>query len=163
MPPLEPDLGPTKTAVPILLASGRELSKTSLFYLLHSSGWFAFAVISIASDIGKKGLWPAVLEDGSWMACGWALTLGFREVYRRARVRSKSYGMYGLLCLLLSVPGGALWYTATEGLLRLGYFAVSQWSTLWPVFAVAAHADAQYPWWIKYDYWLFFSSFLFTW
>lgn len=163
MPPTEPDVGPPKTTGPFLLASGRELSKTSLFYLLHTAGWIAIGVVSIASDLTKKGLWPAVMEDLSWAACGWTLTLGFREVYRRARLRSRSYGTYGLLCLVLSVPGAALWYTTSEALIRLGYFALRRWPTLWPAFATAAHTDAQYPWLIQFDYWLFFAIFLLTW
>jgi two-component system, LytTR family, sensor kinase len=163
MPPLERDGEHPKAASRFLLASGRELSKSSLFYLLHSVGWMAFGVVSIASDIPKKGLWPAILEDLSWVACGWALTLGFRPVYQRARLIPRSYAAYGLLCLLLSVPGGALWYSATEALLRLGYLALSHFAGLWPLFAAAAHADALYPWRIPFGYWLFFSSFLFTW
>jgi hypothetical protein len=102
----KPDVAQSKTAMPLLLASGRELPKATLFYLLHSAGWIAFGVVSIASDFTKKGLWPAVLEDLSWTACGWALTLGFRPVYQRARLIPRSYAAYGLLCLLLSVPGG---------------------------------------------------------
>jgi two-component system LytT family sensor kinase len=149
--------------MPVLLASGRELSKSTLFYLLHSAGWIAIGVVSIASDFTKKGLWPAILEDLSWTACGWALTLGFRPVYQRARLIPRSYAAYGLLCLLLSVPGGALWYSATEALLRLVYVALSHFAGLWPLFVAAAHADALYPWWIPFAYWLFFSSFLFTW
>ena len=163
MPPLEPDGKPAKTAMPFLLASGRELSKSTLFYVLHSAGWLAFGVVSVASDFTKKGLWPAVLEDLSWTACGWALTLGFRPVYQRARLIPRSYVAYGVLCLLLSVPGGALWYSATEGLLRLGYFSLSHLPRLWPLFVAGARADALYPWWIPVDYWFFFASFLFTW
>jgi two-component system LytT family sensor kinase len=163
MPPLERDGEQAKTATPVLLASGRELSKSTLFYLLHSAGWIALGVVSIASDFAKKGLWAAILEDLSWAACGWALTLGFRPVYQRARLNSRSYAAYGLLCLLLSVPGGALWYSSTEALLRLGYLALSHFPSLWPLFVAAARADALYPWWIPFAYWLFFSSFLFTW
>jgi LytS/YehU family sensor histidine kinase len=68
-----------------------------------------------------------------------------------------------LLCLLLSVPGGALWYTATEALLRLGYVALSHFASLAPLFVAAAHADALFPWWIPFSYWFFFAIFLFTW
>jgi two-component system, LytTR family, sensor kinase len=163
MPPIEPDGEQPKTATPFLLASGRELSKSTLFYLLHSAGWIAVGTVSIASDFTKKGLWPALLEDLSWTACGWALTLCFRPVYRRARLKPRSYAAYGLLCLLLSVPGAALWYSATEALLRLGYLALSHFAGLAPVFVAAARADAVYPWWIPFEYWLFFASFLFTW
>ena len=63
----------------------------------------------------------------------------------------------------LKRSGGALWYSATEALLRLGYLALSHFAGLWPLFEAAAHADALYPWWIPFGYWLFFASFLFTW
>lgn len=75
----------------------------------------------------------------------------------------QSYAAYGLLCLLLSVPGAALWYSATEALLRLGYLVLSHSASLAPLFVTAARADAVYPWWIPLTYWLFFASFLFTW
>jgi two-component system LytT family sensor kinase len=163
MQPTTPDVGQPKAAKALLLASGRELSKSTLFYLLHSAGWIAVGVVSIAGDFTRKGLWPAVLEDLSWAACGWALTLSFRPVYQRARLNPRSYAAYGLLCLLLSVPGAALWYTATEALLRLGYFALSHFASVAPVFVAAADVDATFPWWIQFSYWLFFASFLFTW
>jgi two-component sensor histidine kinase len=123
----------------------------------------AFGVVSIASDVARKGLWAAILEDLSWTGCGWVLTLGFRHVYQWARIKTRSYLAYGLLCLLLSVPGGALWYSVTEVVLRLGYVAVSHFAGLWPLFVAAANADALLPWRIPFAYWLFFSSFLFTW
>jgi two-component sensor histidine kinase len=145
------------------LASGRELSKATLFYLLHTGGWLTIGVVFAASDVAKKGLWPALLEDLSWTVCGWLLTLVFRQIYRRARLSHRSYAEYGALCLLLSLPAGALWYSATEVLLRLGYLAASHFSSLWPVFAPAAQLDATYPWWIKVQYVPFFSTFLFTW
>jgi two-component sensor histidine kinase len=160
---LEHDGKRPNSANSLQLSSGRELSKTTLFYLLHSAGWIVIAVISIASDYAKKGLWPGILEDVSWVACGWVLTLAFRPIYQRARLSHRSYAFYGVLCLLLSVPGAALWYSASEALLRLGYLAVSQFPGLWPIFATAAQTDAAYPWWIEFQYWLFFSSFLFTW
>lgn len=152
-----------KSARALQLASGRELSKSAVFYLLHSAGWIVAAVILVASDFAKKGLWPAVMEDLSWITCGWLLTLGFRQIYRRARLRRRSYAAYGLLCLLLSVPGGALWYSATEALLRMCYLGVSHFAVLWPSFAAAAQMDAAYPWVIPLQYLPFFASILFTW
>jgi two-component system, LytTR family, sensor kinase len=163
MPPIERDEPHPKTAFPLLLASGRELSKSTLFYLLHSAGWIVIGVVSYASNFTKKGAWPDLLEELSWIACGWALTLGFRTVYQRARLNTRSYAAYGLLCLLLSVPGGALWYSATEAVLRLGYLALSHFPSLAPLFVAAAQADAVYPWWIPFQFWLFFATFLFTW
>jgi two-component system, LytTR family, sensor kinase len=163
MSSIEPDDERPRTAKSLQLISGRELSKSKLFYLLHTAGWVVIAVISGASDFSKKGLWPAIMEDVLWAACGWVLTLGFRPIYRRARLKHRSYAVYGLFCLLLSVPGGALWYSSSEALIRLGYYIAGHFAGVWPMFAAAAKTDAAYPWWIDYSYWLFFSSFLFTW
>jgi len=163
MQAIEPSREQTQAARSLKLASGRELSKSTLFYLFHNAGWVVLGVISAASDFGKKGVWPAILEDSCWALCGWAVTLCFRPVYQRARRDHRSYSVYGLLCLLLSVVGAAIWYSASEGLLRLGYFGISHFATLWPVFATAADTDAEFSWWIQYQYWLFFSIFLFTW
>lgn len=145
------------------LASGRELSKSTLFYLLHFGGWLIVGVISCLVDVSKKGVLASIMEGLLWTVCGWLVTLCFRPVYQRARADQRSYAIDAVLCLVLSVFGAAVWYSATEALIRLGYFTVRHFPDLWPLFMAAAESDAVYPWWIQPDFWLFFAIFLFTW
>src|SRR5271169_881970 len=97
------DLMQTNTVQPILLGSGREISKAALFNALHCGGWFAFGLIWFAAGVSSLGPWPTALNELSWIVCGAALTLGFRGLYRRARSARRSYRMLVMLALALSV------------------------------------------------------------
>ena len=163
IPITESDGERPNSARSIHLASGRELSKSTLFYTLHTVGWVAFTGLACASDISSKGPWAAVLENSIWLVTGWLLTLGFRTVYQRVRSSTRSYAAYGLICLLLSVPGAAIWYVVSEALTRLCYHALSHFASLVPVFAAAERADALQPWWIPNPYWFFYAVLLLTW
>ncbi len=154
---------PPAIATPLVLASGRELSKTTLFYLLQLLGWFALAVTWFADDVTSKAPWAAALEILWMIVSGAGLSMLMRAVYRRVRANRRSYVAYGIISLLISLPGAALWYTAAEALTRLCYFALSHAPRLWPVFAAAAHTDALAPWWIPYGYWSVYTIILFTW
>jgi two-component system, LytTR family, sensor kinase len=163
MPPIERDGPQLKTATPLLLASGRELSKSTLFYLLQSAGWSAFGAIWFASDIATKGVPASALENLSWITCGSAISLGLRSVYRRVRATRRSYVAYGLISLALSVLAAPLLYDASEAQIRLCYLALSHSPSLWPQFVAAAHADARASWWNPFNYWIFDSTILFSW
>jgi two-component sensor histidine kinase len=152
-----------KTAMPIALASGREFSKSTLFYLLQTLGWICFGAIWFATDIAKKGLSDAALENFSWVTCGGAVTLGLRYVYRRLRASHSSYVAYGLVSLVLSALVAPLLYAATEVQIRLCYLALSHSPRLWPLFVAAAQEDALAPWWNPLRYWIFDSIILFSW
>jgi two-component system LytT family sensor kinase len=163
MPPIQRDGELPKTAMPFFLASGRELSKSTVFYLLHFAGWIAIGALSFASEIATKGPWAGALENLAWTMTGSALTLGLRSVYRRVRSSPRSYGAYGLICLLLSTTGAPLWYVVSKSMTGVCYFAFGHYPNLPPLFVAAAHADAVLPWWIPLDYWLFFTVILFAW
>jgi two-component system LytT family sensor kinase len=164
MPPIEHDGLHPKTAVPLLLASGRELSKSTLFYLLQFAGWIAFGAIWFASDIAKKGPSAAALENLAWITCGSAVTFGLRAVYRRVRATPRSYARYGLVCLAFSILAALVFYDAGEVQIRLCYLVVlSHSASPSPLFVAAAHADALAPWWSPFNYWIFNSIIFFTW
>jgi len=149
--------------LPLLLASGRELSKTTLFYVLQFAGWSAFAAIWFASDIATKGLAAAALENLSWITCGASVTLGLRSIYRRVRATPRSYAVYGAVGLLSSVLVAPFLYDITEVQIRLCYLTLSDLAGRSPQFAAAAHADSLASWWIPFNYWIFNSIILFTW
>jgi two-component system, LytTR family, sensor kinase len=163
MPTTEGDAEQPKSGNSFLLASGRELSKSSLFFLLHSAGWIIAAGFGCASDWSTKGAWAALMENLSWAGTGWVLSLGFRPVYRWARLSRPSYAVYGLLCVLLSAAGAVLWYIGSDALVRLCYHALRHLAGSDPLFAAAARADALMPWWIPLSYWVYFTGVLFTW
>jgi two-component sensor histidine kinase len=154
---------PPRIGTPVLLASGRELSKSTLFYLLHFSGWITFGTVWFASDFTTKGLLPAAMENLLWWICGGALTLGFRKVYQWVRSTPRSFATYGSICLLLSVAAAPVWYSVAEASVRLGYLGLSRVPSTAPLIAAAAHTDSLAPLWIPYRDWIFFASVLFTW
>jgi signal transduction histidine kinase len=149
--------------MPILLASGRELPKVTLFYLLQAAGWITFGAMGAAANFHQVGLIPAVLENILWISCGSVLTLWLRRFYRSIRLRSRSNAWYGLVCLCSSAFIAPVWFLVTEALIRLCYYRLSHYPNLWPIFAAAAKADAAAPWLIRMDYWLWYAIVLFTW
>jgi two-component system, LytTR family, sensor kinase len=163
MPPIERDGEQPKPAKPFFLASGRELSKSTVFYLLHFAGWIVLGALSFATDLATKGPWAAAMENLAWVTIGSALTLGLRRVYRWFRSTARSYGAYGLICLLLSITGAPVWYVVSKVLTGLGYLVFGHSPNLPPLFVAAAHADAVASWWIPISYWIFFTIILFTW
>jgi two-component system LytT family sensor kinase len=163
MPPLELDAEQPKTAKPFLLASGRELSKSTVFYLLHFAGWIVLGAMVCATDLATKGPLAAAVDNGAWMIGGCALTLGFRSVYRRVRSTPRSYGVYGAICVLVSITSAPVWYVASKSVTGLCYFVLNRSPNLPPLFVAAAHADAVAPWWIPIGYWVFFTIVSFTW
>ena len=154
---------PSRIGTHVLLASGRQLSKSSLFYLLHFSGWSTFGAVWFASDFTTKGPLPAALENLVWWICGGALTLVLRKVYRWVRSTPRSFATSGSICLLLSVAAAPVWYSAAEAAVRLGYLGLSRVPSVAPQIAAAAREDSLAPLWIPYRDWLFFASVLFTW
>src|ERR1700678_1195536 len=98
------------SAQPIVLGSGRTISKATLFNVLHYGGWLAYGSVSFAWDDSGFGPWAAGFESLLWIAWGAGMALGFRAVYRRARAARVSYASLGALTLALSVVGMPVWY-----------------------------------------------------
>lgn len=147
----------------IILASGRTLSKATLFRMLHCGAWFGFGAFIWALNIADIGLFPAVLDEFVWVAGGFTLTLGLRRVFRRARAAGWSYTSLGMLALTLSMLVAPIWYALYLGLLRSGLAGVAQWPGLRAMFAHEASETARLPWWIPLGYWNMFTSILLTW
>ena len=157
------DAGHPGTTKPFFLASGRELSKSTLFCVLHIAAWCAFGALMVANDVAHKGPLAAAVEDLSWIICGAVLTLGFRSIYRRVRAVPGSYVTYGLASLLLSILGTPIFYFLTEALLRLVYLALGHSPRLWLLVAAAAREDARAPWLIPFSYSIWYGFTLFMW
>ena len=162
MPPPERDGSQPRAATHLLLASGRELSKSTVFYLLNYPGWIGLAGLSFASDVAKKGAYAAALETLCWMTAALALTFGLRQVYQWVRSTPKSYAVYALIGLLFCTAGAPVWYVAAKALTRWCYLMAGQ-SYQSPLFVAADHADALTPWWMPLDYWISYTCILFTW
>jgi two-component system LytT family sensor kinase len=147
----------------IVLASGRTLSKATLFGVLHCGAWFGFGAFVLAFNIAEWGLFPSMLDEFVWVAGGFALTLGLRRVFRRARAAGWSYTSLGMLALTLSILVAPIWYALYLALLREGLAGVAQWPGLHAMFAHEASEAARLPWWIPIGYWNMFTSILLTW
>lgn len=152
-----------KTDNSITLASGRTLSKATLFRMLHCGAWFGFGAFIWALNIADLGVFPAVLDEGVWIAGGFTLTLGLRSIFRRARAAGWSYTSLGILAVTSSMLVAPIWYALYLALLRAGLAGVAQWPGLQAMFAQEASETARLPWWIPLGYWNMFTSILFAW
>jgi two-component system LytT family sensor kinase len=147
----------------ILLASGRELSKSTLFFVLNSSGWILFAALWSAGDLATERLLPAAVKNLAWAATGFTLTLALRAIYRRIRSTHNSFVAYGVACVLVSTVLTPPWRLAALALMRLGYFALSHSPQLIPIIAAEALAVADASWWISISAWAAWAGMLFMW
>jgi signal transduction histidine kinase len=147
----------------ISLASGRTLSKATLFRLLHLGGWIGLGIFVGALNSADIGPLPAALDTVIFASGGFAVTLGLRAVYRRGRSGGWSYTSLGLLAATLSVLVAPIWYVVVHPLLRAS-LAGMQALGLGAMFARAVNEVATAPhWWIPVGHWMWYTSLLLTW
>ena len=149
---------------PISLASGRTLSKATVFWVLHLGGWIAFGTFVWALNIADIGPFPSALEQLLWVGCGLTLTLGFRRLFRLGCSAGWSYTSLIMLAATLSVLGGPIWYVVDLTLLRASLTGPVQVLGLGAMFAREASEVAAHPrWWPPIGHWMLFTSLLSTW
>jgi two-component system, LytTR family, sensor kinase len=147
----------------ISLASGRTLSKATLFRVLHLGGWIGFGIFVWALNSADIGPLPAALDEVIWVSGGVAVTLGLGAVYRRARLAGWSYTSLGMLAATLSVLAAPIWYVLVHPLLRASLTGM-QALGLGAMFARAvSEAAAQARWWIPVGHWMMYTTLLLTW
>ena len=146
----------------ISLASGRTLSKATLFRVLHVGGWLVFGTFVWALNSADVGPFPAALDEVIWLSGGVALTLGLRVVFRRARSAGWSYTSLGMLAATLSVLAAPIWYGVAHQVMRASLTGV-QALGLGAMFARAASESGAQGWWIPVGHWMMYTSLLLTW
>jgi len=147
----------------ISLASGRTLSKATLFRLLHLGGWICLGIFVGALNIADFGPLPAALDTAIFASGGFAVTLGLRRLYRLGRSAGWSYASLGMLAATLSVLAAPIWYVVVHPLLRAS-IAGMQALGLGAMFArVATDVAAAPHWWIPVGHWMWYTSLLLTW
>lgn len=147
----------------ITLASGREISKASLFNVLQSGGWAAAYVVCSFAAAQRFGLWPALLDTLIWAIVGCVITLGVRHVYRRSRRLHHSYVVFAGIALVASMLLAPLWYSIEQITLRMAMTAVLQVDSWRSSFAAYAVRVARDPLFFSIYLWPFYSIILFTW
>ena len=153
---------PAMNSPSITLASGREVSKTTLFNVLQAGGWAAaYAVCTLAAE-QSFGLWPALYDTLIWAICGFFVTLGVHHIYRRSRRLRHSYVMFAAVALTASVLLAPLWYFMEHISVRLTLPAILHFEPLRPIFASYVRI-ARVPLFITLYLWPFYSIILFTW
>jgi Histidine kinase len=161
-----PDSGTTyiNTDNRISLASGRTVSKATLFWALQLGGWVAFGTFVWALNIADVGPIPAAVEQLIWVACGVALTLGFRKAFKWGCSAGWPYMSLIMLAATLSVLAAPLWYIAEQTLLRGSLTGPVRMLGLCPMFARETSGIATLPqWWPPIGHWMMFTSLLSTW
>ena len=151
------------SAQPILLESGRTISKATLFTALHYGGWIAFGSIWFAAGVSTDGPLPAAINELSWIACGSAITFGFRQLYRRARAKHLSYTFLGLLALTLAIFGAPVWYITDLAVNRTCVLGLMQLKGISPLLFTDARKIASLPLLIPFRHWFLFGSTLIIW
>jgi two-component system LytT family sensor kinase len=147
----------------ISLASGRAISKASLFYALQVCGWAAlFTVCSIAAE-SRYGLWPALLDTLIWALCGSLITLVLRYLYRQSGRGHRSYAAIAATALILSVLVAPLWYLIEHVSLRATLPAVLRVPSWRPLFSEYAATEMREPLLLTQYLWPFYSIILLTW
>jgi two-component sensor histidine kinase len=162
--PARPDgAEPPATAPPsITLASGREISKASLFKVLQAGGWTAVCVVCGLAAGQRYALGPVLLDMPIWGICGFLVTLGTHHLYRRSRRLHHSYVVFAAIALTSSVLLAPLWYFMEQITLRTALKAILQFDSLRSAFSAYAVEVARDPLFSFYQ-WPFFAIILFTW
>jgi two-component system, LytTR family, sensor kinase len=147
----------------ITLASGREVSKASLFTVLQAGGWAAAYVVCTPAAEQKLGIWPALFDTLIWAICGFLVTLGIHHIYRRSRRLRHSHVMFAAIALTASVLFAPLWYFTEHVSVHMTLPAVLHFDSLRPIFSAYAVRMARDPLFITFYLWPFYSIILFTW
>ena len=80
------------------------------FWPLHTFGWIAFGAVMLVWGLDYWAPKEAVVNKLFLVVTGFALTLGFRWIYRR--LLDRSIPVLGAVMLALSFLGALLWYEA---------------------------------------------------
>ena len=147
----------------ITLASGREISKATLFKVLQAGGWTAAYVVCSFAAAQIFGLWPALLDTLIWAIVGCVITLGIRHVYRRSRRLHHSYVVFAAIALTASMLLAPLWYSTEQITLRMTLPAVLHFDSTRQLFLAYAARVARDPLFFSIYLWPFYSIILFTW
>ncbi len=151
-------------AKPISLASGRTVSKATLFNVLHWGGWFGLGATFCPLNAAREGWWPAIFDVLLWAISGGTVTLAFRVVLRRARSARLSLRSSAVLVLALSSVGAVIWYALSHALNAASLVGIMRIPGLAAPFGRFAADTAAEPWLIPpLNYWSFFACTLLTW
>jgi Histidine kinase len=146
------------------LASGRTLSRATLFRVLQAGGWIALGTFVWALNIADVGPIASAVEQVLWIGCGITLTLGFRLAFKGGCAAGWPYPSLILLAVAMSTVGGPIWYVAHLGLLRATMAGPVPMLGLSALFAREAGEVAAHPhWWPPIGYWMLYTSMLSTW
>jgi two-component system LytT family sensor kinase len=146
-----------------VLASGRQISRTTLFSLLHWSGWLAFGAVPFAWSVSSWSLWGAFLNNALFVTSGGLLTLGLRTVYRRARRSKVSYAVLAPAVLLTCAILAEVWYLGELLIARWCFQRLAALPGVHAQFEFGARALAKAPLIIAMGEWFVFAFALLTW
>jgi two-component system, LytTR family, sensor kinase len=148
---------------PILLPSGREISKATLFHALNLAGWISLASGFFAWALTTDGFLPALLNNIVFAGSGVGTSLAMRAIYRCSRTSRHSYLIVPTAILLSGVIGAPLWYAVHMGILRVLFPFLGTVPGLHDAFAPVAVRVAVMPWLIPIGIWFVYGFALITW
>ena len=148
---------------PISLASGRTLSKATLFRVLHCGGWVGFGTFVWAFQFAHFGAFGSALDNVLWVGCGSTLALALRSLFRRGRSAGLPYTSLAILALTACLLVAVIWYEVYLALLRASVTWLAQSRDFGALFTTMATETAKLTWWIAFGYWMMFTFILLTW
>jgi two-component system, LytTR family, sensor kinase len=147
----------------IMLGSGREVSKATLFNVLQVGGWTALTMICSLAAMQSLGFWPTLFDTFIWSVCGFLVTLGIRQIYRRWRQLNHSHVTFAAVALTTSVLAAPVWFFIEQISDRAALPALLHFDSLRPVFAAYVVRTAHEPLLITLWLWPFYAIILTTW
>jgi two-component system LytT family sensor kinase len=147
----------------LVLGSGRKISRTTLFSLLHWGGWLAFGAVPFAWTVSSWSLWGAFLNNALFIASGALLTLGLRAVYKRARMSKVSYAVLAPAVLLTCAILAEVWYLGELLVARWCFQRLAALPSVHTQFEFGARALGKAPLTINMGEWFVFVFALLTW
>ncbi len=106
--------------------------KPLLFWTLQLLGWGAFGGAMLAWGLSYWAVDDVLANKGVLVAVGFALTLGFRLIYRAARARRTAPAPLALLVGALSFGGAVVWMQVQFALLSAYHAGEVRWTPIQP-------------------------------
>src|ERR1700759_962910 len=111
----------------IQLASGRRISKQTLFLALHLGGWMLLMLVVAAWEGAIWGFGAATVMDAIYCLGGIAVCLPLRGAFRAARRARWSYVRLGILAIVAAALISPVWWVVDHWLDNVVFETLSRW------------------------------------
>jgi two-component system, LytTR family, sensor kinase len=100
---------------------GHEISHHLLFWPLQAVGWLVYGIMMLGYALAHESQTQAIFDVVLLLATGYALTLGYRVLFRRWRRQRMPPFRLTVLVVVLCVVSAPLWYESQVLITRIAY------------------------------------------